>query len=62
MIEVNTYYQIRINIPMELLERIRDYINESDRSIIMFTELFERFKMSLLRIVMLQIDTFCKNY
>lgn len=38
----------RINIPMELLERIRDYINESDRSIIMFTELFERFKNELI--------------
>ena len=38
----------KINIPMGLLERIRDYINKSDRSIIMFAELFERFKNELI--------------
>lgn len=37
----------RISVPMDLLEKIRIYINESDRSIIMFAELYERFKDEL---------------
>ncbi len=38
----------KIKIPMELLERIRNYIKQCARSIIMFTELFEHFKGELI--------------
>ncbi len=38
----------RISISMDILEKIRTFINESDRSIIMFAELYERFKDELI--------------
>jgi len=38
----------KVNVPMELLEKIRDYIDKSDRNVIMFAELFERFKNELI--------------
>ena len=38
----------RINVPAKLLKKIRSYIFESDRSIFMFAELFERFRKELM--------------